>query len=68
MCDEVINVTDNVSTNVTNIVPTNITSTVPINFDNKKVRWNGLLNSTHGFISDHTTIYNHYYLSSLFKT
>ena len=39
MCDEVINVTDNVSTNVTNIVPTNITSTVPINFDNKKVRY-----------------------------
>ena len=39
MCDEVINVTDNVSTSVTNIVPTNITSTVPINFDNKKVRY-----------------------------
>ena len=39
MCDEVINVTDSVSTNVTNIVPTNVTSTVPINFDNKKVRY-----------------------------
>ena len=37
MCDEIINVTDSVSTNLTNTVLTNVTSTVSTNFDDKKV-------------------------------
>ena len=38
MCNEIINVTDSVSTNVTITVPTNAMSTVSINSDYKKVR------------------------------
>ena len=38
VCDEIMNVTNIVSTNVTNRVPTNVTSAVSINSDDKKVR------------------------------
>ena len=39
LCDEIINVTDSVSTNVTNTIAEIVMSTVPINFDDKKVRY-----------------------------
>ena len=38
VCDEIISITDNVSTNVTNTTPTNVTNTVSINSYDKKVR------------------------------
>ena len=58
ICDEIIYVID--------IVPTNVS----INSDDKNIRWKmncySLLSVS--FISDHITIYNHYYLLSLCKT
>ena len=37
VCNEIINVTDSVSTNVTNTISTNVASTVSINSDNKEL-------------------------------
>ena len=53
LCDEIINVTDSVSTNVTITVPTNAMSTVSINSDYKKVRQKLNCYNSHFFISDH---------------
>ena len=39
MCNEIINVTNDIPTNVTNTLLTNVTSTVSINSDDKKVRY-----------------------------
>ena len=39
-CNEIIRVTDSVSTNVTNSVSTNVTSTVSMNSNNQEVRYN----------------------------
>ena len=36
-CNEIMNVTDSVSTNVANTISTNITSAVPVNSKDKKV-------------------------------
>ena len=36
-CNEIVSVTDSVSTNVTSTISINVTSTVLINFDDKKV-------------------------------
>ena len=39
ICDEIVIVTDSVSTNVTNMISTNVMSTVSINSFAKKVRY-----------------------------
>ena len=41
VCNEIINVTEIVSTNVTNFIPTNVTRAVSINFDDKmqNMKW-----------------------------
>ena len=39
VCDEIINVTNSLSTNVTNTILTNVTSAVSINSDSKKARY-----------------------------
>ena len=39
ICDEIVSVTDSVSTNVTNMISTNVMSTVSINSFDKKVRY-----------------------------
>ena len=59
---------DIVSTKMTNSIPSIVMSTMLTNSDDKKVRQNELLYSTHCFISGHITIDNCYYLLSLCKT
>ena len=39
VCDEIINVLDNLSTNVTNTLPTNVWSAVSINSDNRELKY-----------------------------
>ena len=39
VCNEIVSITDSVSTNVISSVPANVTSNVSINFDNKKIRY-----------------------------
>ena len=65
--DEIINATDSVSTKVTNTILPNVMTTVSMDSDNNKVRYNVLLYSAHGFISDYVTIQNCHYLLSLCK-
>lgn len=52
MCNEIINITNN--------IPINAAGNVSINSDDKKVGYK-MLYSAHGFISDHITTYNRYY-------
>ena len=39
VCNEIVSITDSVSTNVISSVPANVTSNVSINSDNKKIRY-----------------------------
>ena len=68
ICDEIVSVTDSVSTNVTNMISTNVMSTVSINSGDKKVRYIDLLYFAHFFIGNHIAIYDHHYSLSLCKT
>ena len=68
-CNEIVSVTDSVSTNVTSTISINVTSTVLINFDDKKVWFKMDYHILHMFfIRDYITIYDSYYLLSLWET
>ena len=67
ICDEIVIVTDSVSTNETNMISTNVMSTVSINSFDKKVRYIDLLYFAHLFIGNHIAIYDHHYLLSYVK-
>ena len=67
ICDEIVSVTDSVSTNETNMISTNVMSTVSINSFDKKVRYIDLLYFAHFFIGNHIAIYDHHYLLSYVK-
>ena len=69
LCDEIINVINSISTNMKNSISTTVMSTMLIKFYNKKARYKmTLLYFAHVLVSDHITIYNRYYLLSLYKT
>ena len=61
LCGKVINAVDNVSPNVANTIPTNMKNTI------STIVASTLSINTNNFISDHTTINNHYYLLSICK-
>ena len=62
LCDKVINAVYNVSSNVANTIPTNMKNTI------STIAASTLSINIDKFISDHTTINNHYYLLSICKT